>query len=77
MKKDFDDWNKNKKVINDDNENKLYHTRELWWCSLGLNVGSEQDGTGKDIDTKRFINKVGVLDLEAFKKITKAVKEFL
>ena len=44
MRKDFDSWNKNKKRIHADNENKLYHQREVWWCSLGVNVGFEQDG---------------------------------
>ena len=26
------------------------HAREIWWCSLGINVGFEQDGTGKNFD---------------------------
>lgn len=128
MQKDFDNWNQKKKAIHDNNESKLYHARELWWCSLGVNVGSEQDGTGEDyerpvliykglskqtcivlpltsskevhkmripagkvdgidasaiisqirvIDTKRLINKLGFIDSEIFKKITKAVKELL
>ena len=46
MHKDFDTWNKNKKIIHAENENKLYHEREVWWCSLGVNIGFEQDGTG-------------------------------
>ena len=46
MKKDFDTWNKNKKRIHAENENKLYHEREVWWCALGVNIGFEQDGTG-------------------------------
>ncbi len=48
MKKDFDTWNEHKKSIHDTNENKLYHEREIWWCSLGVNVGFEQDGSGDD-----------------------------
>lgn len=46
MKKDFDSWNKRKKEINDGEPN-FYHQREIRWCSLGLNVGFEQDGTDK------------------------------
>lgn len=46
-KKDFDSWNKNKKRIHSENENKFYHEREIWWCALGTNIGFEQDGTGK------------------------------
>ncbi len=48
MEKDFDRWNKNKKQIHSEHENKLYHAREVWWASLGTNIGFEQDGTGKD-----------------------------
>ena len=46
MQKDFDKWNDNKKLIHHEGESKLYHDREVWWCSLGVNVGYEQDGTG-------------------------------
>ena len=48
MKKDFDNWNKEKKKINYKNTNRFYHAREIWWCSLGVNVGFEQDGTNAD-----------------------------
>jgi len=46
MQKDFDGWNEIKKQVHNKNENRLYHEREVWWCSLGVNVGFEQDGTG-------------------------------
>lgn len=48
MTKAFDSWNEEKKLINEKSQNRYYHPREVWWCSLGLNVGFEQDGTGKD-----------------------------
>ena len=57
MKKDFDSWNKQKKKIHDVNENKLYHQRQIWWCSLGLNVGFEQDGTGEEYERPVLILK--------------------
>lgn len=44
MQKDFDRWNENKKLI-DSKTSLMYHERELWWCSLGLNVGFEQNGS--------------------------------
>jgi hypothetical protein len=47
MKKDFDGWNKDKKNINNEGTHKFYKAKEIWWCSLGLNVGFEQDGTSK------------------------------
>ncbi len=44
--KDFDGWNMRKKAIHNFGENKFYHPRDIWWCSLGINVGFEQDGVG-------------------------------
>jgi mRNA interferase MazF len=46
MQKDFDSWNEKKKNLNNSGIYKLYHKREVWWCSLGINVGYEQDGKG-------------------------------
>jgi mRNA interferase MazF len=57
MQKDFDNWNEKKKNINEAGESKLYHARELWWCSLGMNVGSEEDGTGKEYERPILILK--------------------
>ncbi|HVZ76330.1 MAG TPA: type II toxin-antitoxin system PemK/MazF family toxin [Candidatus Paceibacterota bacterium] len=48
MEKDFDRWNEEKKAINGRSDVPFYHEREVWWCSLGVNVGFEQDGTGKE-----------------------------
>ncbi|MDP3729283.1 MAG: type II toxin-antitoxin system PemK/MazF family toxin [bacterium] len=45
MTKNFDQWNKIKKTIHDSGEYKLYHVREIWWCSFGVNIGFEQDGS--------------------------------
>ena len=41
--KDFNEWNTQKKTIHNSGENKFYHPRDIWWCSLGTNVGFEQD----------------------------------
>lgn len=43
--KNFDEWNKKKKEINEKDVELYYHPREIWWCYLGLNVGCEQDGS--------------------------------
>jgi hypothetical protein len=43
MEKDFDQWNSLKKQLNE-NERIFYaHPREIWWCSLGINIGAEID----------------------------------
>jgi len=43
-KKDFDRWNELKKKLHQRDEKILFHEREIWWCSLGLNIGFEEDG---------------------------------
>ncbi|MBP9697943.1 MAG: type II toxin-antitoxin system PemK/MazF family toxin [Candidatus Moranbacteria bacterium] len=45
MEKDFDGWNERKKKVNNKRVAPYFEIREVWWCSLGLNVGFEQDGT--------------------------------
>lgn len=50
MAKDFDGWNLQKKQLHEKGAAPYYHQREVWWCSLGVNVGFEQDGTGEHYD---------------------------
>lgn len=45
MKKDFDGWNEEKKQTEIESA-RLYTVREIWWCQLGVNIGSEQSGKG-------------------------------
>ena len=61
--KDFDLWGKYKKAVEKTEEIKLFHEREVWWCVLGLNIGSEQDGKGflfqrPVLVVKKFNNRV-------------------
>ena len=128
MKKDFDGWNERKKRIHAGGGNKHYHEREVWWLSLGCNVGYEQDGAGEDferpvlflkgfsrfvclvvplttskkenpyhvsvgvvdgkqavaifsqlrlVDTRRLVNKVGMVDMRYFEAVRKAAKGML
>lgn len=44
MEKDFDSWNKKKKGLQQVLFAHFVHVREVWWCSLGINLGFEQDG---------------------------------
>lgn len=47
MKKDYGEWHKKKTNIEHSNDVRVFfHEREVWWCSLGANVGFEQDGKG-------------------------------
>ena len=43
MKKDFDKWNKIKKVL-EKRPDVFCNQREIWWCSIGANVGAEASG---------------------------------
>jgi len=44
MQKDFDMWNIKKKTIEGGERTPDFHEREIWWCSVGVNIGREQDG---------------------------------
>ncbi len=44
--KDFDKWNEIAKSVDSNNKNRevFFHEQEIWWCSVGVNIGSEIDG---------------------------------
>lgn len=44
MQKDFDTWNNKKKELDNNAFSDYVHTQEVWWCSLGINIGFEQNG---------------------------------
>ncbi|MDO8512513.1 MAG: hypothetical protein Q7S57_04525 [bacterium] len=48
MDKDFNQWNEKKKKLHNRSDAPFFHKREMWWCSLGANIGSEQDGSGEE-----------------------------
>lgn len=57
MNKDFDSWNQIKKKVQDKKD--IYcNAREIWWCALGLNVGSEEDGKNELFERPILILKV-------------------
>jgi len=62
--KNFDEWNGVKKVLEKDIENFLQiNERELWWCSLGINLGDEEDGKNDNFERpvliiKKFNNRI-------------------
>ncbi len=128
MNKDFSGWNIEKERIHVDEENRFYKKRDIWWCSIGLNVGFEEDGTSKSyqrpvlvlkgfskhvcwvipittskkknsyhikigeiegrecfaiisqlrlIDTKRFTDRLFIVDKAIFEEIRKAVRDLV
>ncbi|MBC7982151.1 type II toxin-antitoxin system PemK/MazF family toxin [Candidatus Parcubacteria bacterium] len=45
----YNDWNIKKQNINfSDNEDIYFKEMDIWWCSIGLNIGSESYGKGRD-----------------------------
>lgn len=75
MQKDFDKWNKEKKSLDAIGHDALsFHEREVWWCSIGINLGDEQDGKNELFERpvlviKKFNNKVAwVLPMSAKEK---------
>lgn len=43
-RKDFDNWNESKKIIHEQSPNIGCSEGDIWWCSLGVNIGVEEDG---------------------------------
>ena len=128
MEKDFDSWNTKKRFIHARVLNMYFKEREVWWCSLEVNIGFEQDGRGSEfrrpvlvlrkfsknsslvvplttkiknnkyyvscnlsddlprmaiisqirlVDSRRFIDKLGVADIDSCNQIKSAIKEYL
>lgn len=44
MKKDFSQWHSIKTIIENEHHPPLFREQEIWWCSLGTNIGFEEDG---------------------------------
>lgn len=44
MQKGFGKWRELKGYIEENNTPFLFREREIWWASIGLNIGEEQDG---------------------------------
>lgn len=48
--KNFDKWNEYVKKLNERESPIRFSIREIWWCALGVNIGSEQDGKNDDFE---------------------------
>ena len=58
-KKDFDTWNGLKKSIECKQGGEAYaYPREVWWCSLGVNLGVEIDGKNENFERPVLIIRV-------------------
>src|SRR3989344_5107658 len=59
MQKDFDKWNTEKKVVDAKvvNTELFFYAREIWWCSVGLNVGVEANGKHDNFERPMLVVK--------------------
>jgi mRNA interferase MazF len=57
MEKPFHKWSLIKQSIHSRSKRPFYHEREIWWCSMGVNIGFEQDGKGRNFTRPILIMK--------------------
>ena len=41
---DFPGWHRHKEQLHAQHHTPTFQEREIWWCSVGVNVGHEMDG---------------------------------
>ncbi|MFA4890598.1 MAG: type II toxin-antitoxin system PemK/MazF family toxin [Candidatus Paceibacterota bacterium] len=75
MKKDFDKWNILKKDLQKSKNTFFFHEREIWWCSVGVNIGFEQDGRSDTFERPVLIIKKFNQDIFLGLPMTSAQKE--
>ncbi len=80
--KDYYKWHKLKDVINSSSRIIRFRTKEIWWCSIGANIGFEQDGKNENFERpalvfKKFNNDVlWILPLTSSNKTGKYYYQF-
>ena len=62
MKKDFQTWHKQKGDLHENKVRLHFHERDVWFTSVGVNIGFEQDGKGEEflrpvVIVKKFNNE--------------------
>jgi len=57
MEKDFDNWHNKKKEAQNIEKRPLFSEGQVWWCSLGVNIGDKQDGKGENFTRPVLILK--------------------
>jgi mRNA interferase MazF len=62
MKKDFQKWYDQKSDIHENKARLHFHERDVWFTTMGANIGFEQDGKGEEflrpiVIVKKFNNE--------------------
>lgn len=55
---DFDNWNNLKKKIHKQERIIFCNKREIWWCSIGMNIGTELYGKNELFERPVLVLKV-------------------
>jgi mRNA interferase MazF len=63
MSKKFDKWNDLKQKLHYSKKEIIFKNRDIFWASIGINIGFEQDGKGKIFSrpvlvVKKFNNNI-------------------
>jgi mRNA interferase MazF len=74
MQKDFDKWNNLKKNLQKIENKLFFHEREIWWCSIGVNLGFEQDGRSDTFERPVLIVRKFNQDIFLGLPLTSALK---
>lgn len=57
MEKDFDQWNEQQKILDAHNKKFFFKEKEIWWCSIGVNIGAEAYGKGQKFNRPVLVLK--------------------
>lgn len=62
-KKEFSLWHTKKTFVHNEKQRPYFSEREIWFCTMGENIGYEQDGRGENflrpvLVLKKFNNEV-------------------
>jgi mRNA-degrading endonuclease toxin of MazEF toxin-antitoxin module len=81
--KEIQNWCKLKIALWGRQSNVVFKQGDIWWCSLGVNLGEEALGKSwvmlnqaRILDKKRLTNKIGALDDSDFKKVKERFLNF-
>ncbi len=74
--KNFDAWNEQCKIIDQNELGGFSHAREVWWCALGVNIGSEQDGKNESFERPVLIIRHVRENLVLVAPISSQIKDY-
>ncbi len=63
MDKEFDSWNLKQKAIHISQTRPKFNERDIFWCSIGINIGHEENGKNTNFNrpvvvVKKFNSKL-------------------